>query len=363
MSKLFSEFKLGKLELKNRFVRSATTSYWSDDHGILTDPILDYYEELAKGDIGLIIKGHSYVNEKGKAHRGQSGLSDSKHIPKMKELVDRVHSFGSKIIAQLNHGGCTSPADRATASVYETEKWTARELSVNEIKTIVKDFGIATKNAIKAGFDGVQIHGAHGYLVSQFLSDIVNKREDEYGGTLKKQSRLLFDIYDEIKSNLNSDSIVGIKLNCDDFAPDGGFRVSDSIQIASLLAERGIDFIEISGGGIQQKLEIRKSRGKAVENSGYNEATWGAHAKKIRGAVPDMPLILVDGIRSRKTMDNLLENNIVDLISMSKPFINEPDFVKLLQSGQDKAKCIDCRKCISRQYFGKTMLRCFHLNP
>ena len=99
MSKLFSTFKLGKLELKNRFVRSATTSYWSDEQGILTDPILDYYELLAKGDIGLIIKGHSYITEKGKAHTGQSGLTDEIHIPRMKQLVEIVHSYGSKIIS------------------------------------------------------------------------------------------------------------------------------------------------------------------------------------------------------------------------------------------------------------------------
>ncbi len=363
MSKLFSAFMLGKLELKNRFVRSATTSYWSDEQGILTDPILDYYEQLAKGDIGLIIKGHSYITEKGKAHTGQSGLIDEKHIPRMMELTKMVHEYGSKIIAQLNHGGATSSADRATASVHKTENWESRELSVEDINNIVEDFGQAADNAIKAGFDGVQIHGAHGYLVSQFLSDIVNKREDDYGGTLEKRARLLFDIYDKIRSKLGLDAIIGIKLNCDDFAPENGFGISDSIQVAKWLSDRGIDFIEISGGGFQQKPEIRKTRGRAEEASGYNEATWGEHARKIRDAVPKLPLILVDGIRSRSTMDNLLDNKIVDLISMSKPFINEPDFVKLLKSGQEKASCIDCRKCISREYFGKTMLRCFHRFP
>jgi len=363
MSELFSAFRLGKLELKNRFVRSATTSYWSDEQGILTDPILDYYEQLAKGDIGLIIKGHSYITEKGKAHTGQSGLTDEIHIPRMMELTKMVHEYGSKIIAQLNHGGATSSTDRATASVHKTENWETRELSVDEIKNIVEDFGKAAENAIKAGFDGVQIHGAHGYLVSQFLSDIVNKREDDYGGTLEKRTRLLFDIYDEIRSRLGLDAIIGIKINCDDFAPENGFGINDSIKVAKWLSDRGIDFIEISGGGFQQKPEIRKTRGKAGEESGYNEATWGKHAKKIRAAVPKLPLILVDGIRSRTTMDNLIENNIVDLISMSKPFINEPDFVKLLKNGQEKASCIDCRKCISREYFGKTMLRCFHRFP
>ena len=363
MSKLFSSYQLGNLELKNRFVRSATTSYWSDEEGILTDPIIDYYEQLANGDIGLIIKGHSYVSEVGKAHTGQSGLSDAKHIPRMKELVDKVHSYGSKIIAQLNHGGMTCKADRATASFYKTENWEARELSVEEIKKIIENFGNAAEYAINAGFDGVQLHGAHGYLVSQFLSDIVNKREDEFGGTLEKRANLLFRIYEEIRNKLGSDAIIGIKLNCDDFASETGLRISDSIQVAKWLKVRGVNFIEISGGGPQQKLEIRKARGRASEESGYHEATWGNHTKKIRTAIPDIPLILVDGIRSRTTMDSLIENEIVDLISMSKPFINDPDFIKLLREGQEKSLCIDCRKCISQQYFGKTMLRCFHKYP
>ncbi|MHA2357768.1 MAG: hypothetical protein ACXABK_03235, partial [Candidatus Heimdallarchaeaceae archaeon] len=142
-----------------------------------------------------------------------------------------------------------------------------------------------------------------------------------------------------------------------------GLRIDDSIKIALWLKEKGMNFIEISGGGPEQVLEIRKKRGRAPEGSGYEEATWGGHAKKMRDAIKEFPLALVDGIRSRKTMDSLLDSNIVDLISMSKPFINEPNFVELLKEGQEKASCIDCRKCISRENFAKTMLRCFHLNP
>jgi 2,4-dienoyl-CoA reductase-like NADH-dependent reductase (Old Yellow Enzyme family) len=257
----------------------------------------------------------------------------------------------------------TCNADRVTASIYKTDNWEARELSIDEIKEIIKDFGNAAENALDAGFDGIQLHSAHGYLVSQFLSDIVNKREDDFGGTLEKRANLLLQIYDEVRSKLGSEKILGVKLNCDDFAPENGLRISDSTQVAKWLVEKGIDFIEISGGGPQQQLEIRKTRGRSNEDSGYNEATWGKHAKELRKVVPEIPLILVDGIRSRTTMENLIENDIVDLISMSKPFINDPDFVKLLKKGQEKSLCIDCRKCISRQYFGKTMLRCFHKYP
>ncbi len=170
MSKLFTPFRIGNLLIKNRFVRSATTSYWSDDQGILSDPIIELYKELAEGDLGLIIKGHSYINEKGKAHSKQSGLNSKKHLPRMKELTDLVHSYGSKIITQINHGGYTARADRATASSYSRDNLEARELSLDEISSIVEDFAKAAEYAIEAGFDGIQIHAAHGYLVSHNFS-------------------------------------------------------------------------------------------------------------------------------------------------------------------------------------------------
>lgn len=363
MSLLFEPYKICETVINNRFIRSATTCYWSDKEGILTDPILEHYERLAKGGIGLIIKGHSYVSIKGKAHRGQSGLSSEKHISRMKQLTNIVHSQDAKIIAQLNHAGSVGMNERATASKYVTEKWEARELSINEISEIIDDFSVAAENAISAGFDGIQLHGAHGYLCSQFMSDIVNHRQDKYGGSLENRARLLLDVYEATRKKIGSKIIIGVKLNCDDFAEKKGLRIEDSLKIAKILKERKMDFIEISGGGPEQILQIRKSRGRAPEGTGYEEATWGGHAKKIREAVPEIPLALVDGIRARKTMDNLLDKNIVDLISMSKPFINEPNFVKLLKKGQEKASCIDCRRCISRDNFGKTMLRCFHKHP
>ena len=363
MSKLFSPFKIGELELKNRFVRSATTSYWSDDNGVLTDPILKHYEQLAAGNIGLIIKGHSYVTENGRAHSKQSGLSSEIHIPKMKELTTIVHSYGSKILAQLNHGGYVGKIDRVTASNYKTEKWEARELSKDEIEQIIIDFANAAENAIKAGFDGVEIHAAHGYLVSQFLSDLINKRDDEYGGSLVRRASLLLKIYQQIRKKLGQSAIIGVKINCDDFAEKGGVMIDDTIKILKMLAKMGLSFAEISGGGAEQQNYIRKTRGRANIESGYSEATWGKHVKKIREAIPNLTLIIVDGIRSKEVMETIINKNVADLISMSKPFVNEPDLVNLLNEGQERASCIDCGKCLSKENFAKTMLRCFYKNP
>ena len=363
MSKLFSSFKIKDFESKNRLMRSATTSYWSDEQGILRQPIIDYYQKLAKGGLGLIIKGHSYVSEAGKAHTGQSGLTNESHIPKMQELTKIVHSFEVPIIAQINHAGLSSKADRVTASHYVTENFEAREATQDDIEGIIESFANAAELAIQAGFDGVQIHSAHGYLVSQFLSNNVNKRSDNFGGSLENRSRLLIQIYQTIKKKIGNEPIIGVKLNCDDFAEENGLEIDESTLIAKWLADKGMDFIELSGGGPKQDNKIRKVRGKPASDSPYFEANFSGHAEKIRAAIPNTPLALVDGIRSRTTMDAILDNNVADFISMSKPFIIEPDFSNKLKNGQKKSECIDCRKCVSKQRFGKRMLTCAVIDP
>ncbi|MGC9780889.1 MAG: NADH:flavin oxidoreductase [Candidatus Heimdallarchaeota archaeon] len=362
MSKIFTPFNLKNFELKNRLIRSATTSYWSDEAGVLRQPILDYYEKLVAGGLGFIIKGHSYVIESGKAHTGQSGLTNENHIPKMKELTKIVHSHEVPIIAQINHAGYNSKANRMTASTYEIDNLQAREATIDDIELVIDSFANAAELAIQADFDGVQIHGAHGYLLSQFLSDNVNKRTDDYGGTLENRARLLFDVFKAIKKRIGNGPIIAIKMNCDDFASHGGITISESVQIANWLDEKGIDLIEISGGGPKQDRSIRKVRAKPDENSPYYEANFAGHAEKIRKGIPSVPLALVDGIRNKTAMEAILSNNLADLISMSKPLIIEQDFPNRLKRGQSSSECIDCRKCLSPDVFGKQMLKCNQLD-
>ncbi|UJG40989.1 MAG: NADH:flavin oxidoreductase [Candidatus Heimdallarchaeum aukensis] len=366
MSKLFTPFKIGKIELKNRLIRSATTSYWSTNDGLLTEPIFDYYEKLAKGGVGLIIKGHSYINDKARAHQRQSGLCNKEHVKKMKELTEIVHKYETPIIAQLNHGGYYCRDDRISASKYRSKKWQSRQASIEEIKKIINDFANSAELAIEAGFDGVQIHAAHGYLISQFLSDIVNKRKDEYGGSLENRARLLLDVYSAIRDRIGKREVVGVKINCDDFANEGGFTIEQSIQVMKWLSKNSIDFIEISGGGPEQNREIRKKRARYIDSSNgkspLEQPTFGGYAIKIKKEIKNTPLSLVDGIRTKETMDALLDNNIVDLVSMSKPFIIEPDFPAKMKNGQSRSACIDCLRCLQPNNFGKKMLRCFYLN-
>jgi len=343
MSLLFEPFRIGSMEIRNRFMRSATTSAWSDERGVVRNEIIDLYRRLAEGGVGLIVKGHLYVTDSGKAHAGMAGISHDFHVPRLRELTDAVHTHGGKIVAQINHAGYNSMVDRAGPSEYEGDGWRARALSSEELNSIVGAFGDAAERAIEAGFDGVQIHGAHGYLISEFLSRL-------------KRMHLLNEVYDEVRSRVGSNTPVMLKMNCDDFSPDG-FTVDDSVKVAEAMCKRGLDLLEISGGGVGQQSTLRP-RAKHP-NPMLEEANFAGHAEKIRVATKPTPLALVNGIRSRSCMEAIIDMDLADMVSLSRPFIREPDLIKRLEAGQSEATCISCGACNSREAFGKNMLRCY----
>jgi 2,4-dienoyl-CoA reductase-like NADH-dependent reductase (Old Yellow Enzyme family) len=356
MSILFEPYKIGTMEIRNRFMRSATTSYWSDENGIVRPEIIRLYEGLSRGGVGLIVKGHTYVMDSGKAHVGMAGISGDHQVPKLQELTDGVHKHGGKVVTQLNHAGYKSIVDRAGPSEYQEGDWKGRALTVDEIHRIVDAFGEAAVRTMDAGFDGVMIHGAHGYLVSQFLSGLANRRTDEYGGSLENRMRLLNEIYDEIRAKVGGCIPILIKMNCDDFSPEG-FTVEDSIKVASAIAKRGMDLIEISGGGMGQVIELRRTRAKS-DDPALSEANFAGHAEKIHEAISPTPMGLVNGIRTKGCMETLLEEGVTEMISMSRPFIREPDLVRNLEAGQLEVTCISCGGCSGSGVFSKMMLMC-----
>jgi 2,4-dienoyl-CoA reductase-like NADH-dependent reductase (Old Yellow Enzyme family) len=358
MSHLFEPFRIGSMEIRNRFMRSATTSYWSDKRGIIRSEIIDLYRRLAKGGVGLIVKGHLYVKDSGKAHVGMAGISNDCHVPKLKELTSEVHKNDAKIIAQLNHGGVTSVVDRAGPSERAVGSLKIRALSSEEILDIIEAFGEAAERAVAAGFDGVQIHGAHGYLISQFLSKLVNRRTDEWGGSLTKRMRLLLAVYGAVRAKVGDSIPVMLKMNCDDFSPDG-FTIEDSVKVAEAICRRGLQAIEVSGGGIGSRDDLRV-RARSLDPE-LGETSFAGHAAKIRKATKPTPMALVNGIRSLKCMEAIISKDLADLVSLSRPFIREPDLVKRLKAEQEASTCTSCNVCISKEVFGKMMLRC-HLN-
>jgi len=351
---LFEPYRVRNLWIRNRFMRSATTSAWADDDGVVRDAHVRLYRGLAAGCVGLIVKGHLYVADDGKAHDGMAGISGDRHVPMLRKLTNAVHEEGGSIAAQINHAGVVHQPDRAGPSEYSEDGWTAREMTVDEIEAAVEAYGDAAERAMQAGFDGVQIHGAHGYLVSQFLSRRVNRRTDGWGGSLGNRMRFLLEVYDEVRGRVGNAPAL-VKLNCDDFSPDG-FTVEDSVRTAVAIAQRGIDLLEVSGGGRGRREELRT---RALHSDpAYGELAFAGHASRIRDATRSTPMALVNGFRRLETMKKAVETGLIDVVSISRPFIREPDLVKRLRAGQREASCTRCDACSGGDVFGKTMLRC-----
>jgi len=352
MVDLFEPIQIREMLVRNRFMRSATTSAYADEEGVVRGPMIRAYERLSRGGVGLIVKGHLYVADNGKVHDGMAGISSDRHIPGLRALTDAVHRHGGRIVAQINHGGVVHKPDRAGPSFYREADWSAREMTVDEVDAAIQAFGDAAERAMQAGFDCVQIHGAHGYLIGQFLSRLTNRRTDVWGGSLEKRMRFLMEVYDEVRGRVGNEPVL-IKLNCDDFSPDG-FTVEDSVKVAKALADRGIDLIEVSGGGRGQVNELR-DRAKHSDPA-YSELAFAGHAEKIKKAIGPTPMALVNGFRRLETMQLAVDGGLTDMVSMSRPFVREPDLVEKLQEGQAEVGCIRCDAC--RSNFGKAMMQC-----
>jgi 2,4-dienoyl-CoA reductase-like NADH-dependent reductase (Old Yellow Enzyme family) len=350
MSVLFEPYQIRKMQIRNRFMRSATTSAFADEAGVVNDTIIKHYEAMSKGEVGLIVKGHLYIMDSGKAHKGMAGISNEKHIPMLKNLTNAVHKHKGKIIAQLNHAGVVHELDRAGPSSYNEDNWKARKMSEGEIQAIIEGFGTAAERAIQAGFDGVQIHAAHGYLISQFLSRTVNQRKDKWGGTLENRMRLLHEVYDEIRRRLINEPVL-VKMNCDDFSPEG-FLIEDAIIVAKTLASKGIDLIEVSGGGRGRSSNLRER----ARHPDFPELDFAGYGEKIKVGIKPTTTGLVSGFRKLEAMKKAVENGLTDIVSLSRPFIREPNLVKNLKNGQKEASCIRCDAC--RANFGVAMMQC-----
>lgn len=344
---LFSPFKIGKITLKNRTARSATWEGMCND-GLPTERLIQLYEELAENDLGLIITGYTYVSKEGMQLPNKMGLDSDKGLNIFKILTERVHNKNGIIAVQLVHAG--GQASRKSSGLqpiapsavsFPTYQEIPKEMTKEDIQRVVECFALAAKRAKEAGFDMIQLHGAHGYLINQFLSPLTNKREDEYGGTLENRFRFLKEVILAIKSMVGEDYPITIKLNGDDFL-EGGFNINESITVAKKLEDLGIAFIEVSGGSAASP---DKSPARKDINSEDKEGYHVPLSKLIKEKV-SIPVGVVGGIRSLKVAEKIIENKEADTVSFSRPLIREPHLIKRWQDGDTrKAKCISCNGC------------------
>ena len=323
MKTVFDEVSLNHLNAKNRIVRSATWEAVSNLDGSPSREQIKIYEELAKGGVGTIITGFTTVMDNDSYIEGMSRISNNKLISKWKELTECVHKENCKIIIQLALGDYILNGKCINQDNCKKE----------ELEYLVDMFGKASKRAKEAGFDGIQIHAAHNFWLSRFISPAFNHRSDIYGGDQKSRTRLLVEIYEEIKSNA-PDLHITMKINCSDFF-EGGLSMDNAMETCLIMADKGIDSIEISGNGT------------SVSNikPGVNEAYYLPFAKELKKH-SQVPIILVGGHRSIENMNNILKDTDIELLSISRPLIREPELMNRWQSGDTSpAKCISCNMC------------------
>ncbi len=356
MSRLFEETRIKSLTLPNRFVRSATWEGMANEDGACTRPLIECMEQLANGGVGLIITGHAYVSAEGQAGRRQLGVYSDDLVAGLTEMTTAVHKAGGRIVLQLAHAGCVanrelSGQEALGPSALETDKGpVGREMTGEEIRRVVDAFGDGAVRAEKAGFDGVQIHAAHGYLLSQFLSPFFNKRIDAYGGSLENRRRMVLEVLQRIKGRVGADFPVMIKMNAQDFV-DGGLSADEALKVAAVLSESGIDAIEMSGGtAFSGKLTpVRPGKLESQDDEVFYRQEAAKYKKKVTA-----PLILVGGIRSFAVAERLVEDETVDYISMSRPLIREPDLINRWKAGDlRKAACISDNGCFRPAVAGK----------
>lgn len=392
MGVLFEESSIAGMKLRNRFIRSATHEGMGDKEGRVLPDLTELYIKLAQGGVGAIITGYVAVQKNGRTLMNMRMFDNDDLIDDYKNMNLQLSHLGVPVIIQLVHGGGqtskhvigeqpVAPSERR----YPIYSSIARELSENEIEEIIDNFTLAVERAKKAGYSGAQIQAAHGWLLHQFLSPHLNMRNDRWGGTVENRFRILSEIILRSRERVGNYPIL-VKYSASDGDKDG-IRLDESMRIAEMLQRCGYDAIEVSCGGVDDRynaVRVQKipmdaifalvpwfssiSKPKKVimkilgtllikprsPLNNYNVDAAAAIKKTV-----DIPIIVVGGFRRLKDMKNIISENKVDYISMSRPFIIEPGIVQKFKSGaQDESKCINCGYCLLGVTGSK--LRCYY---
>jgi 2,4-dienoyl-CoA reductase-like NADH-dependent reductase (Old Yellow Enzyme family) len=346
VSVLFDEIKIGSAVIKNRFVRSATHEWLAEDSGGLTEPIFEIYKRLAKGDVGLIVSGYSFVSRCGKGSPGQQGIYDDGLINGYKRLSQVVRENGSRLFIQIVHCGrsalvtpdCPTPIAPSALPIPGT-KMMSKAMSDEEIRRTIEDFVKAVSRVRRAGADGVQLHLAHGFLLSEFISPYLNRREDDWGGNTERRTRIVVEILRKARRE-NAGFPIAVKMNVTD-GVEGGIDLNEAVRIAKILDQEGIEAIETSGGIDDAPKEVTCQKVTKPEEEAY----FKEFSREIKRSV-GCPVILVGGLRSLSVMEGIISEGYADMISLSRPLIREPNLVKRFESGRSSmARCVSCNKC------------------
>lgn len=324
MSILNNPIQIGNLEIKNRLVMPPMATSKATDEGQVTEQICNYYQEKSLGGyIGLIITEHSYVNLEGKAGKGQISIADDNDLDGLRKLTEVIHNNGTKVMAQISHAGGAAKSEITGKNVYGASAFpmprtgfVPLEMSLSDIQNVICDFTKAAIRAKQAGFDGVEIHSAHGYLLNQFYSPLTNKRTDEYSSrTLNGRLKLHIEIIKSIRKEVGNNYPIAIRLGACDYM-EGGSTLQDSIGAAKILEQAGIDLLDISGGFCGYIRPDNKEPGY------FSEITQAARK------VINIPVLLTGGITQADTAELLLKYGKADLIGVGRAILKNSLWAK-----------------------------------
>ena len=363
-SPLFQTSTLGHLSLKNRFISSATWMGMANLDGSCAPLLIASASRIARNEIGLYITEMAYVDRNGLSANNQMGVDNDELLPCLSLMAKEIHRTGTPAVMQLSHGGLLSvPVISGTdeligpSELLKGESSVGREMKVEEIHEMVQAFRKAAIRARKAGFDGVQVHAAHGWLLSQFLSPFYNRRTDEYGGSLENRARFLLETVQGIRKDSGPDFLLLVKINSEDFL-EGGFNSKEMVQVSKMLESAGVDAIEVSGGTMAAMYagDYDNSYSPVMKAPVYYKEAAELLKNELK-----IPVILVGGIRSFETAEALVKNGITDYISFCRPLIREPDLIKRWKSGDLRdSECVSDDACMQPGMEGRGV-QCIHV--
>jgi 2,4-dienoyl-CoA reductase-like NADH-dependent reductase (Old Yellow Enzyme family) len=343
--------------LPNRLAKAAMSECLADpDTGAPTDELIRLYDRWGQSGAGLLITGHVIIDPNGRAEPANVVVTDDRHLPALRAWARAAQRGGAKLWMQLNHAGRQAPRRMTKQPVapsavpmkgFAGAFAVPRALTEAEILELIGKFAAAARVAKEAGFAGVQLHGAHGYLISQFLSARTNRRDDAWGGDATRRSRFLLEVVRAVRAAVGPGFPIGVKLNSADFLR-GGFTVEESMTVARSLEAAGIDLLEVSGGNYESPA-MAGSGELPVEqrdSSRDREAYFLHYAERIR-TVTSLPILLTGGMRSRATMEAALQSGAVDLIGLARPMTHAPELPRALLDGSlDTAPVVKIRNRI-----------------
>lgn len=345
MKTIFEITNVGGMTLKNRIIRSATQEGAADPDGHITEKLISIYDRIAAGGSSAAITSMMGVDENSRALPNMvKAYGDDFHMG-LANLVSKAHIHDCKIIVQLAHCGAKANPDYgnqplAPSELVLSQDKSARSMTTKEIQNVIQSFALAAERCKEAGADGVEIHGAHGYLLSEFLSPFYNKRSDEYGGDISNRARIVFEVYAAIRKKVGKDYPIWIKLNGEDYINEG-LSFEDCLWVCCELDKLGINGIEVSGG-INISLESLSARRMSSTDQ---EGSFAYNALQIASKV-NASVISVGCYRTPETIEEWLNNSEVQAISLSRPLICEPEIPGIWESGdRRKSKCLSCNKC------------------